>query len=153
MQLLAGYFICQKQRGDTEMRKRALVIMGLLLIAISTSAAQDLAKMQRMPAAVFDIPFAFYADKTLLPAGSYEFRPNFTESGIEVRNVKGDIINLVSALTSLSPRNLKGNRAQIAFDVVGDQHYLSELYMPGLDGMAFNGSSDKHKHQMIVSVK
>ncbi len=130
------------------MMKRGLVALALLGLAVMVGAAQDLPKVQRMPATVFDIPFSFYADKTLMPAGTYEIRPNFEGTEIELRNTSGAKVVLVRAITSLSPRPLK--TASVAFDVVGQDHYLSEFYVPGVDGLAFNGAPGKHKHEVIV---
>ncbi len=131
------------------MKKRGFAVIALLLFAALVGVAQDLAKVQRMPATVFNIPFAFYADKELLPAGTYEIRPNFTGTDIEVRNVKSPKVVIVRAITSLSPRPL--DKAGLAFDVAGQDHYLSEFYLPGVDGLAFNGAPGKHKHETIVS--
>ncbi len=131
------------------MNKKVFGISAILLFAALGGAAQDLSKVQRMPATVFDVPFSFYADKQLLPAGTYEIRPNFMGTDIEVRNVKGDKIVLVRAITSLSPRPL--DHADLAFDVVGKDHYLSEFYLPGVDGMAFNGAQGTHKHEIVVA--
>jgi len=133
------------------MKNEVLSVLALMLAASFVGAAQDGSKMEETPAAVFKIPFEFYVDSRPMPAGTYEIRPNFLETDIELRNVKEDKIILISAITSLSSRMI--NKAELAFDVVGQNHYLAEFYMPGMDGMAFNGAAENHKHQVIVSVK
>lgn len=133
------------------MRKIGLAILTLSVVTVLAGMAQDLSKVKQTPATVFDIPFAFYADKALMPAGTYEIRPNFEGTSIEIRNIKGPTITLVPAITSLSPRPLP--EAAVVFDVLGSDHYLSEFYLPGVDGQAFNGAPGKHKHEVIIPKK
>ncbi len=130
------------------MMKRGLVLFALLLLGVLAGMAQDLSKVERVPATVFNIPFAFYADKMLMPAGTYAIRPNFEGTEIELRNTSGPKVVLVRAITTLSTRPL--TTAALAFDVAGPDHYLSEFYVPGVDGLAFNGAPGKHKHEVIV---
>jgi hypothetical protein len=39
------------------------------------------------------------------------------------------------------------------FDVIGNDHYLSEIYVPRLDGFCFKGASAQHTHLIIKSKK
>lgn len=98
-----------------------------------------------------NIPYAFSVGSKTLSAGTYEIRPNFTGTDIEVRYMKGTTITLVSVITRLNSREL--DAAELVFDVVEQNHYVSEFLRPGMDGLAFNGAPGKHKHQVIVSVK
>ncbi len=131
------------------MMKRGLVLFALLLLGVLVGVAQDLSQVQRTPATVFNIPFAFYADKMVMPAGTYAIRPNFEGTEIELRNTNGPKVVLVRAITTLSARPTL-TTAAVAFDVVGQNYYLSEFYVPGMDGLAFNGAPGKHKHEVIV---
>lgn len=132
------------------MRKIGLAILALFIMTVA-AISQDLSKVQQPPVTVFDIPFAFHADKAVLPAGTYEIRPNFEGTMIELRNIKSPTITIVRAMTGLSPRPLP--EAAVAFDVLGADHYLAEFYLPGVDGQAFNGAPGKHKHEVIVPKK
>jgi hypothetical protein len=120
------------------------------MVVALVCAAQDSAK-PAIAKVVFKIPFQFYADGNLLPAGTYEFRPNVEGTHIEMRNTKGEDTLIVPVLTSLSLR--KVDRAEAVFDVAGQDHYLSEFYLNGMDGFAFNGALGKHSHQIIESEK
>jgi hypothetical protein len=53
--------------------------------------------------------------------------------------------------TSLSLRKIDASEA--VFDVVGKDHYLSEFYIKGMDGLALNGAPGPHTHQGIVAGK
>jgi hypothetical protein len=127
-----------------------LAVLAMLMMLALGSAAQDLAKLET-PKAVIDIPFQFYADGALLPAGTYEFRPNTPGTHIELRNVKGEDTLIVTVATSLSLRQI--DKSEAVFDVVGKDHYLSEFYIKGMDGFALNGAQGEHTHQSIASKK
>ena len=130
--------------------KRGLVVAGMLMVIASISAAQDAANLET-PKAVFNITFQFYADGNLLPAGSYELQPSSEGTHVTMRNLKGEEILIIPLLTSISLRKI--DKAEAVFDVVGQDHYLSEFYLKGMDGFAFNGAPEKHTHQIIESGK
>jgi len=130
--------------------KRGLAVLAMLMMIALGGAAQDLAKVE-VAKAVMDIPFQFYADGTLLPAGTYEFTPNSLGTHIELRNLKSKDILIVTVATSLSLRQIDPSEA--VFDVVGKDHYLSEFYIKGVDGLALNGAPGPHTHQGIVAGK
>jgi hypothetical protein len=130
---------------ETAMRK-GLAVLLLLMMSCFAGASQDLGGL-RMPKAIFDIPFQFHADENLMPAGIYEMMPNAVGTHLELRNVKGEETLIVSAITQLGGRMV--DKAEVVFDVVGRDHYLSEFYMAGMDGLAFNGAPGKHTHQGI----
>jgi hypothetical protein len=129
------------------MIKRQLAVIVLFFLVAFAGVAQETSKYET-PKAVFNIPYEFYATGASFPAGIYEIRPNAEGTHIELRNVKGELVTIVTAATSLSPRKL--DRAQVGFDVVGQDHYLSEFYMPGVDGLSLPGAATvKHKHEII----
>jgi len=127
--------------------RQGLVVLVLLIMCGGVGASQNLAGLQ-MPKAVFDIPFQFYADEKLMPAGTYEMMPNSAGTHLELRNVNGEKILVVSVITQLGARPV--DTAAVFFDIAGQDHYLSEFYMKGMDGLAFNGAPGKHTHQGIV---
>jgi hypothetical protein len=135
------------------MVKRGLAVVGFLMFAALAGVAQNSAQVQMAPVAVFDIPFSFHANDAVFPAGTYEVRQNSEGTDIELREVKSEKITLVSAYTSLSPRPLPN--ADLVFDVVDQEHYLSEYYLPGVNGLAFSGApiKIKHMHEVIVQKK
>jgi hypothetical protein len=69
------------------------------------------------------------------------------ETHLELRNVKGQEIQVVRVITRLGSRPV--NTTLLVFDTVGRDHYLSEFHMKGMDGFAFNGAPGKHTHEGI----
>jgi hypothetical protein len=49
--------------------------------------------------------------------------------------------------TRLSER--KGEDGSVVFDKVGNELYLSEIYIIGMDGFFFKGAPGKHKHLVV----
>jgi hypothetical protein len=47
-----------------------------------------------------------------------------------------------------------GNTApMLVFDKVGDRHYLSEVWMPGLDGFLLQARAEQHSHRLVKGKK
>ena len=103
------------------------------------------------PGVIADIPFSFMVAGKSLPAGSYSFSENAATDTITVMSMTGKQSLMPPILTRLSPRS--GDEAQVVFDVVGTDHYLSEIFMPGLDGFGLKGAPAKHTHTIIKGKK
>lgn len=106
---------------------------------------------QQLPRIVVDIPFEFKADLTLVPAGTYDLQPNSEGTHIELRNVKTHERYVARILTSLASR--ESNQSVVAFDVEGQNHYLSEVHIAGIDGFAIRVATGKHTHITIQARK
>jgi len=104
-----------------------------------------------MPTIVVDTPFQFTADTTLVPAGTYELQPNSEGTHIQLRNVETHTRYIASVLTSLA--SLESNQSLVVFDVEGQDHYLSEVHIAGIDGFALRVASGKHTHVTIQAKK
>jgi len=99
---------------------------------------------------VADIQFPFKADGKDFAAGQYHFDTNLQSSQITLRSEstgKGVLLAIVSRLSD------RGQEALVVFDKVGDQYYLSEIYMPGLDGFEIKGTSGQHTHLKVKAGK
>jgi hypothetical protein len=53
--------------------------------------------------------------------------------------------------TRISER--KGEDGSVVFDKIGDELYLSEIYVVGIDGFFFKGAPGKHKHLVVKAEK
>jgi hypothetical protein len=105
--------------------------------------------VQVAPMAVLaDITFEFHVGGRVLPAGTYEFKVDDKQDMVSVTNTKTRNTVVAPVLTRISQRS--GNEAQVVFDKVQDRSYLSELYVPGIDGFHLTGAPGPHTH---VSVK
>lgn len=123
--------------------KRQLSAVLLALVCVATLG------MAQVPAVavIADVPFPFVVGTKSLPAGTYEFKATAGLEEITVMNKNGKDSAVASVLTRLSPRS--DNESAVIFDVA-DKHYLSEVYVQGMDGFMIQGASGKHTH---VSLK
>ncbi len=96
-----------------------------------------------------DIPFSFIAEGKTYPSGNYEFRLSDSDAVVKIESLKPGHAGFVDVLTRLSSRD----QPAIVFDVVGNDHFLSELYVPGMDGLAFKAAPAKHTHVTIKTKK
>lgn len=122
--------------------KEHLALMAALMFSTPLlSVAQD------GPTVVANIPFSFMAGGKTLPAGEYQFAEGSLgkEMAIRGENLKADVFAPV--ITRLGER--PGDEAEVVFDKVGDNYYLSELHVPGMDGYLFQGAPGKHVHVRV----
>ena len=47
----------------------------------------------------------------------------------------------------------RGNEALVVFDKEGELYYLSEIFMPGIDGFQVKGATGKHTHVKVKAGK
>jgi hypothetical protein len=97
--------------------------------------------------AVAEVPFSFIAAGKTLPAGTYQFNPGKIPNEIVIRNNKTSESMMVPVVTRLSPK--PESEPVIVFDKVDNDHYFSELYLPGLDGYAVQGYKGEHTHVQL----
>jgi hypothetical protein len=125
-------------------------IVATFLLGLACSALFAMAQVS--PASVVaEIPFPFMIGDKTLSAGTYQFAMNLNLSSMMVTNTKGKEAAMAAVLTRLSPRSDK--EASVVFDVVGNDHYMSEVYVPGHDGFQFKGAPDKHAHASVKATK
>ena len=121
----------------------AVVALFVLSLSGKTLYAQSL---------VVDVPFAFKAGDKEFAAGSYKIQPmKQSQNTISFRNTKTGETTLVPFITRLSPRG--PGAGNVVFDKVGGQSYLSEVYLPGLDGFHLQGAPGEHTHAVLGSAK
>ncbi len=98
------------------------------------------------------IPFSFIAEGKTYPAGEYQFSENTNETAVLIRSVQpGKADGLVPVLTRLASQ--KQQRGSVVFDVVGNEHYLSEIHLPAMDGFLFKAAPAKHTHMIVPAGK
>jgi hypothetical protein len=128
------------------MKKQFVAVLAMILIGglLSAVAPQGIR-------AVADIPFSFIAAGKTLPPGNYQFNPGKVPNEIVIRNNKTSESVMVPLLTRLSPKSEA--EPVIVFDKVDNDHYFSELYLPGLDGYAVQGYKGEHTHVQLKAKK
>ncbi len=130
------------------MKKHISFVLAMLVLAACFAAAQT------QPSIKVDIPFSFAIEGKTLPAGMYEFKERPEPSrvaAIRITNTKSKdavFANIISRLDSRGPAE-----TEIVFDVVGNDHFLSEVYIPGADGYLIKATPGQHTHVRLLAQK
>jgi hypothetical protein len=122
-----------------------------LLILVSTAF---LAAAQTQVSNTLNITtaFPFYVGSTVLPKGSYVIKASGAEDTlITITSTDGKNKYEVEASTRISAT--PEDKDSVVFDVAGNDHYLSEVYIQGGDGYLIPGSTVKHTHARIKAKK
>ena len=128
------------------MKTNIVVFVGLtMLLAATFGLAQGDPNKVRA-----NIPHEFTAAGKVLPAGQYDFSYNALQRTVTIKDTdKGPavimpIVTLLAGAMHTTPPD-----SHIVFDKVGSYHYLSEIWIPGLDGILLVTTKDKHEHEML----
>ncbi len=124
------------------MKKQLVAVLAVIVVAGLLGAVA-----QVPPKAIAEVPFSFIAAGKTFPPGTYQFNPGKIQNEIVIRNNKTSESVMVPVSTRLSPR--PGNETVIVFDIVGNDHYFSELYVAGVDGYAVQGAKGEHTHVQL----
>lgn len=102
-----------------------------------------------------NIPFAFTAAGKALPAGQYNFVRDNNDEVIRVAGpVKGPSVMAVVITRLAGGMHTTPQDAHIVFDKVGEKYFLSEVWIPGVDGFLLHITKEKHEHRIQdVSVR
>jgi hypothetical protein len=124
-------------------RKSSLLLASVLVTGLSVPArAATLADGQ--------VPFEFTVGSAKLPAGHYQIQPSTSpgEDVLVVRNVDTGKTTVAEYLTRIASR--ADGKSFFVFDVVGDQHILSEIQLASSDGYLLPGAAKKpHTHKQV----
>ncbi len=124
------------------MKKQLVAVLAIVMVAgLLCAVAQQATK------AVAEIPFSFIAAGKTFPPGPYQFSLGKLPNQILIRNTKETESVTVAVATRLSPK--PGEEPVIVFDKVDNDHYFSELYLPGRDGYAVQGAKGEHTHVQL----
>ena len=95
-----------------------------------------------------NIPFAFKVGDKQLPAGNYQFTRDTNDQSIRVVSQKDSAVTLV--LTRLAAGiHTTPQDAHVVFDKMGEQYWLAEIWIPGIDGFDLHNMTEKHEHRII----
>ncbi len=118
-------------------KKVAALFLGIGFV-VATAYGGDLSVMVKYP---------FKADGKNYPAGHYRILADADGDHINLLNLDKKTDDPIRFVTRLSPR--EGQLGQVVFDKVGNDLYLAEVYIIGMDGFFFNGAPGKHKHLVL----
>jgi hypothetical protein len=124
----------------------------LTMIVILVTAAQ--AQTSNPQTVIANIPFAFSAGKTNLPAGKYTFtvvNPSSDRKVLEIRNVDGHATALV--LTNSIDGHLADN-AKLVFERYDDRYFFTQAQWAGdATSLAAIRSKSERKHMIANAAK
>jgi hypothetical protein len=122
----------------------AAVLVFATLVAVLALQAQSVP--QRV-----NVPFKFnLMDKAYQPA-MYYFRYDGSAEQVELLSRDKSLLTRVRVVTRLAPTPGAKNdgHVRLVFDQVGEERYLSEVWMPGIDGLLVRATSERHKHESV----
>ncbi len=128
------------------MKGSSLVISAALLLILGICASLAYADT-----VVADIQFPFMAGGKEYPAGKYQIDTGAQMEELILRSEatgKGGLLPFTTRLSQREP-----DKTELVFDKAGDKYYLSEIYMPGIDGFELKGASGKHTHIKVKANK
>ncbi len=136
------------------MNRRILVavILGGIASLIATLPARAYNIGDEAVIAKVEFPFAV-GEKTL-PAGTYKLSHHVSDfPEIEILTPEGKTVALVLAVTRLARRHeADPAKSSVVFDKIGDKYFLSEVWLPGLDGFLVRASKEAHEHVVVAGV-
>ena len=102
-------------------------------------------------AASVNVNFKFVAGEKEFPPGRYQFsQPSHEAQSVSLRSI-GDNSSVQLKVHTLMAREgtLGGDKVRLVFDKVGDRRILSEVWLPGHDGLLVHGTEGDHKHEVL----
>ena len=102
------------------------------------------------PVAV-DIPFKFAVAQREMPAGHYEFEPSGTDmSKLVVESADGGLA-IAPVIERLADTG--GKEPTAVFDEKNGKYFLSELHIPGQDGLLVGIVKGEQAHQVVIGTE
>jgi len=128
------------------MRKYMSAVVLALVVTATIAPAQVLSR-----GVVADVPFAFMVGGKSLPAGTYKFTPGNDLAKVIVTDARGRDSAMTLVVTRITQRS--EDSAAVVFDVAGAEHYLAEIYVPGIDGFLVPCAPGDHTHVVVKGRK
>lgn len=93
-----------------------------------------------------NIPYEFSVGSKALPPGTYALTVNDREFGIQSATNGATHLRIITQLGG--PTEFFRDGA-LVFDTTGGGHILSEVWIPGADGILLHSSPGRHNHQVL----
>jgi hypothetical protein len=127
------------------MRTKMLMMLTLSVLLIAASASA-----QRAVSMSAKVPFAFTVAGKVLPAGDYKFSQSPGAAAITVRSADGKESAIALILTRMAAGiHTTAQDSHVVFDKVGNSYFLSEIWVPGMDGYVLNVTKEMHEHAIF----
>jgi hypothetical protein len=106
------------------MKNIRILITTLLVAAVSVSV-----HAQQRQLLTVTVPFAFTAENSSLPAGTYTVSTLPPYNMIKVQSADGQKVAMIPAIPS--PTSAESERTKLVFDRIGNQYFLSQVWEQG----------------------
>ncbi len=97
------------------------------------------------------IQFPFRAGGQEFSAGNYQIEVMLPSNELVLRNEDTGAAVVLPTTTRLAQRDEE--KGALVFDKAGEEYYLSEVYIPGIDGFELKGASGQHSHVKVKGGK
>ena len=124
----------------------AVVLIVATFFAALTVQAQSVS--QRV-----NVPFKFNLADKAYPAATYFIRYDGATDTVEFLGNGKNMLARTKVITklALAPGARSDGKVRLVFDQVGEERYLSEVWMPGAEGLLLRATSERHKHETVDS--
>jgi cytochrome c553 len=102
---------------------------------------------QKAPFVRAEIPYEFTVSSKVLPAGAYTF--SVDDSGLRVQSASGDVIHALIIARLIGPSQFL-REGSFVFDRTGGGRILSEVWIPGEDGMLVHSNPKSHSQEVFL---
>jgi hypothetical protein len=120
------------------------------VLALATLFAAVYAQAQAIPQRV-NVPFKFNLNDKAFPAAMYYVRYEPSGESVEFLGQGRNVLSRAHVITRLapSPGAKSSGSVRLVFDQVGEERFLSEVWIPGADGFLLRATSERHKHATV----
>jgi cytochrome c5 len=119
----------------------------LMAFSLLTCVAIGPAFGQTGQAVRTEVPYEFMVGSKTLPAGTYSL--SVSGSLVQVQPSTGAAVS-VRIVTRLGGPSEFLQDGALVFDKTGAQRILSEVWMPGTDGILVHSTPDEHHHEILM---
>ena len=125
-------------------------IRGLIKLSVIALLAMGSAYGQSTTVLRAHIPFEFEAHGISIPAGDYQF---MLTPGSRYLSISGGEMGekRIRIITTLGGSSIFRD-AGLVFDIYEGKHRLSELWIPGVEGVLLSTTPKAHKHDTVIAM-
>ena len=126
-------------------KARAMMAMSLFtLLALTSAYGQSTSQP-----VLFKVPFKFSAGGKTFPSGQYKIDHEPKSEYVTIHDASGATTKL--KVITLLAREASSAPSRIVFDKVGDAHFLSEVWVPGQEGLLVHSTVGSHGHESVAN--
>jgi len=115
------------------------------LLAVASARGQGATTVLRA-----NVPFAFEAHDTSLPAGTYQFKVRLADHSVVISGANPPDVRL-QIITELSGFSVFRDTG-LVFNTYEGKHVLSEIWIPGENGVLLSITPKEHTHDMVIAM-